>query len=61
MPPADNLERMEREEFIRLLKKEYQRVLDLEEALRKSQGVGGTLLEWERERAIAFPPGRKSG
>jgi hypothetical protein len=48
MPPDDDLERMERPELIRLLKREHQRVLELEAELRKRHGA-----------APRFPKGRE--
>jgi transposase len=60
MPPDDDLNRMERPELIRLLKREHQRVLDLEAALRKTQGSAAPFSKG-KAKAHPRPPGRKSG
>jgi transposase len=60
MPPDDDLERMERPELIRLLKREHQRVLELEAALRKTHGSAAPFSKGKK-KAHPRRPGRKAG
>lgn len=60
MPPDDHLERMERPELIRLLKREHQRVLELEAELRSRQSAAAPFSKGKR-KGLPKRPGRKPG